>query len=368
MNHLYSPIKIGAISLTHRIVLAPLTRLRSVSGDIPGDLMVEYYTQRASEGGLLITESTEITPYGSTYPGAPGIYTQDQIEGWRRITTAVHRKGAHIFLQLFHGGRTSHPDNLPNNSQPVAPSAILAQGTAFTISGPKPFVMPRALDIQEIPGIIALYRQAAENAIDAGFDGVEILAAGGYLLDEFLQDGSNKRTDIYGGTIENRARLILEVTETVVAQIGPDRVGIRLTPDGRFNEMSDSNPQKTFGYIADQLNQYNLAYLHIVEPRINGSEEISDDLQPVASEQLRKVYRGSIIATGGFQPETADQIIKAGHADLVGFGRHFIANPDLPLRIKNGWTLQVYDRSTFYGGEAPGYTDYPFYNQLNHAD
>ncbi len=359
MENLFSPKQVGAVWLAHRVVMAPLTRLRSIAGDVPGDLMVEYYKQRVSAGGLVITESTEITPYGSTYPNAPGIYTKAQIKGWQRVTEAIHSKGGYVFLQLFHGGRTAHPDNLPDNVQPAAPSVIAAMGTAFTPFGPKPFVVPRALETKEIAAIIELYVQAAENAVAAGFDGVEILGAGGYLLDQFLQDGSNHRTDIYGGTIENRARLLLDVTGAVAAALGGARVGVRLTPDGKFNDMSDSDPEKTFGYVADKLNDCNLAYLHIVEPRIKGSEEVSDGLLPVASAQLRKVYKGTIVATGGFQPKSAELIIKEGHADLVAFGRHFIANPDLPLRIKNGWPFNAYDRSTFYGGAEQGYTDYP---------
>jgi N-ethylmaleimide reductase len=362
--NLFSPLKIGAVSLSHRVVMAPLTRLRTEKHGAPGNLMVEYYKQRASKGGLIITESTEITPFGSTYPGAPGIYGEDQIAGWKKVVEAVHTKGGAIFLQLFHGGRTAHPDNLPGGVDPVAPSAILVDGTAFTPTGPKPFVLPRALDLEEIAGVIDDYVQAAKNALAAGFDGVEILGAGGYLLDEFLEDGSNHRTDIYGGSIENRARLLLEVTDAVVSVLGADRVAVRLTPDGKFNGMFDSNPERTFGYIADQLNQFGLAYLHIVEPRIKGSEEVNEGLPPVASEQLRKIFKGIIISAGGFQPESAEAIIQNGHTDLVAFGRHFIANPDLPERIKNGLTLNAYDRSTFYGGADQGYVDYPFFEDL----
>jgi len=362
MNHLFSPKELGTLSLTHRVVMAPLTRLRTEEGDVPGNLMVEYYRQRASEGGLIISESTEITPYGSTYPNAPGIYTEAQIKGWQRVTEAIHEKGGYVFLQLFHGGRTAHPDNLPGNALPVAPSAIPAEGIAFTPSGPKPFVKPRALGTSEIPDIIDAYAQAAHKAVTAGFDGVEILGAGGYLLDEFLQDGSNHRNDIYGGSIENRARLLLEVTSAIMAVMGEGKVGVRLTPDGKFNGMKDSNPQKTFGFVAEKLDDYNLAYLHIVEPRIKGSEEIAADLPPVASALLRKIYHGTIIATGGFDAPGAERMIENGHADLVAFGRHFIANPDLPLRIKNSLPLNAYDRSTFYGGTERGYTDYPHHN------
>ena len=357
---LFSPLQIGPISLSHRIVMAPLTRLRSELNDVPGELMVEYYRQRASNGGLIITESTEITPFGSTYPGAPGIYTADQVKGWENVVKAVHTKGATIFLQLFHGGRTAHPDNLPGGVLPVAPSAIPAEGIAFTPTGPKPFVLPRSLETGEIPGIINDYVAATKNALAAGFDGVEILGAGGYLLDEFLEDGSNNRSDIYGGTLENRARLLLEVTSAVTFIAGGSRVGVRLTPDGKFNSMSDSNPKETFAYVAAQLNQFGLAYLHIVEPRIKGSEEISEGLEPIASEQLSKVFKGKIISAGGFHTQSAETILQKGHADLVAFGRHFIANPDLPERIKRGLSLNPYDRSTFYGGKEQGYVDYPF--------
>jgi N-ethylmaleimide reductase len=271
------------------------------------------------------------------------------------------KKAPKFFFSFFNGGRTAHPDNLPNGVLPVAPSAIVAEGIAFTPTEPKPFVVPRALDIEEIPDIIENYVQATKNAFLAGFDGVEILAAGGYLLDEFLEDGTNHRTDIYGGTIENRARLLLEVLSAVTFVAGGGRVGVRLTPDGKFNGMYDSNPELTFGYVAEQLNKFGLAYLHIVEPRIKGSEEVSDGLEPVASEQLRKIFKGPIIAAGGFQPDSAEAIVQKGHADLIAFGRFFIANPDLPDRIKNELPLNGYDRSTFYGGGDLGYVDYPFY-------
>jgi N-ethylmaleimide reductase len=364
---LFTPLQVGAYTLAHRVVMAPLTRLRTEPGDVPGNLMAEYYAQRASKGGLIISESTEITPYGSTYPGAPGIYSAEQLAGWKKVVKAVHAQGAYIFLQLFHGGRTAHPDNLPGQVLPVAPSAIAAEGIAFTPKGPQPYVVPRALALEEIAGIIEVFRQGAAFGLAAGFDGVEVLGAGGYLLDEFLQDSSNHRTDAYGGPIENRARLLLEVIEAVVGVWGADRVGVRLTPSGKFNGMSDSNPELTFGYVAEQLNRFGLAYLHLVEPRIVGDIEAGDVLLPVAAAQLRQLFTGPIIATGGFQPEGAAAIIARGDADLVAFGRHFIANPDLPSRIKLGLPLNPYDRSSFYGGNEQGYTDYPFHAAATEA-
>ena len=364
---LFSAIQVGAFKLSHRVVMAPLTRQRSDQpGDIPNDLMAEYYSQRSSNGGLLISEATPISITGRGYLGAPGIYSDEQVTGWKKITAAVHAKGGRIFLQLWHVGRQSHVDVA--TTTPVAPSVVPYEGVAYTQNGWVPVSPHRALEIEEIPGIIEDYRRGAERAKTAGFDGVEIHGANGYLLDQFLQDGTNKRTDRYGGSVENRARLLLEVTAAVVSVWGGDRVGLRIAPSGTFGGMSDSNPQATFGYVADQLNQFGLAYLHIVEPRDQGAGTAESDLAPVGSQYLRKIFHGRIIAAGGFEPADAEAIVATGDADLVAFGRHFIANPDLPKRIQFGLPLNPYDRTTFYGGDSRGYTDYPFYEERTAND
>lgn len=356
---LFAPTRIGAIDLGHRVVMAPLTRMRAGRDDVPGELMVEYYGQRASRGGLIIAEATNITGSNRGYLHAPGIYSDAQVAGWRRVTGAVHARGGRIVLQLWHVGRTSHVD-LNGGLAPVAPSAIAYDGLANTENGWVPVSPPRALETRELPGIVALYRGATERALAAGFDGVEIHAANGYLLDQFLQDGSNKRTDPYGGPIENRARLLLEVVDAVTAVAGSNRVGVRLSPSGTFNGMGDSNPEALFDHVATRLDAFGLAYLHVVEPRIAGADLVDGrSHEPVASRRLRRLFHGPIIAAGGFEPDTAAAILRDGDADLVAFGRHFIANPDLPARIRGGLGLNRYDRTTFYGGDARGYVDYP---------
>jgi N-ethylmaleimide reductase len=360
---LFSPVQVGPLTLSHRVVMAPLTRLRSDQpGDIPGDLMAEYYDQRASEGGLIISEATTVSITGRGYLGAPGIYSDAQVVGWRRVTDAVHAKGGYIFLQLWHVGRTSHVD-MTNGATPVSASALTYDGVAFTPSGWVPVTPNRALDASEIPGIVEDFRKGAERAKAAGFDGVEIHGGNGYLVDQFLQDGSNHRTDAYGGSPENRARLLLEITDAVVSVWGANRVGVRVSPATKFNGMSDSNPEATFSYVAKELDRFGLAYLHTIEPRINGSQAVEDGLPPVAAGQLGKLFRGIILAAGGFEPESAEEIVEQGDADLVVFGRHFISNPDLPRRIQLGLPLNPYDRNSFYGGNAQGYTDYAFYQE-----
>jgi N-ethylmaleimide reductase len=360
---LFSPVQLGPFTLPHRIVMAPLTRLRSQQpGDIPTPLMAKYYGQRASGRGLIISEATTISILGRGYLGAPGIYSDDQVAGWKTITDLVHAQGARMFLQLWHVGRQSHVD-MTNGQTPVAPSVVPFEQVVFTADGWVPVSPHRALEIDEIPGIVEEYRRGAERAKAAGFDGVELHGANGYLLDQFLQDGSNKRTDAYGGPVENRARLLLEAIEAAVSVWGGERVGVRLGPSGRWAGMSDSNPAATFGYVAQQLNRFGLAYLHVIEPRIKGSEAIADGLPPTASAQLRKIFDGKIIAAGGFGPADAETVVESGDADLVAFGRHFIANPDLPKRLKYKLPLNAYQRDTFYGGDQRGYTDYPFYEQ-----
>ena len=367
-SKLFSPVELGPISLLHRIVMAPLTRSRSQQpGDIPGDLMREYYTQRASEGGFIISEATSISTTGRGWFGAPGMYSDQQIEGWKKITAAVRAKGGYMFSQLWHTGRASHTETT-GGSKPVTASVNPAywQDESHRVSTPHGWVSPsphRALDPAEIPGIIEDYRKAAERAKAADFDGVELHAANGYLIDQFLQDSSNHRTDAYGGSIENRARLLSEVVGALVSVWGGERVAVRIGPGGTFNGMKDSDPAALFDYVAGKLNRFGLAYLHIIEPRIKGNKLIAEGQAPVASERLRKIYQGKIIAAGGFEPETAEAIVAKGDADLVTFGRYFISNPDLPERIKLGLPLNTYDRDTFYTFDARGYTDYPFYRE-----
>ncbi|AOB30364.1 NADH:flavin oxidoreductase [Bordetella sp. H567] len=362
MSTLFTPTQVGPYAVSHRVVLAPLTRMRTDAGDVPGDLMVQYYTQRASKGALLIAEATAVSPRAIAYAGAPGIHTDAQQRGWKRVVDAVHARGARIFLQLWHGGRQAHPDNM-GGELPIAPSAIRSEEKAVVRDAAGAFlevdqVVPRAMAAVEIPLVIEEFRQAAERAKQAGFDGVELHAANGYLPDQFLQDGSNLRTDAYGGPIENRARFLLEAVEALVGVWGGDRVAVRISPSGKFGTMSDSDPVGTFGYVAEQLNRYGLAYLHVVEPRIRGYEDLALDAPAVASKSLGGLFKGPIVAAGGFSRESAEQILAAGDADLVAFGRFFISNPDLPERFRLGLPLTTYDRNTFYGGDHRGYTDY----------
>lgn len=337
--------------------MAPLTRNRAGDGNVPRELNATYYSQRAS-AGLIITEATQISPDGQGYPCTPGIHSAEQIEGWRLVTDALHAKGGHIFLQLWHVGRISHPSLQPGGALPVAPSAIAAEGEASTFSGAQPFVTPRALETSEIPGIVENYRLAAQNAKAAGFDGVEIHAANGYLIDQFLEDGTNHRTDHYGGSIENRARFLIEIVEAVTTVWDADKVGVRLSPAGTFNSMSDSNPKALFSYVAEALNRYGLAYLHLIEPRSDESSG-SEEEPELTCKYFRSIFKGTIISAGGYNRELAEETIAAGNADLIAFGRFYIANPDLAERFALNAPLNPYDRSTFYGGDEKGYTDYP---------
>ncbi len=356
---LFSPFQIGPYTLPNRLAMAPLTRNRALSGNIPGPLNATYYAQRAS-AGLLISEATQVSPQGVGYPSTPGIHSPEQVAGWRLVTNAVHEQGGRIFLQLWHVGRISHPSLQPDGALPVAPSAIAPEGTALTYEGSQPFVTPRALAIDEIPGIIEQYRQGAENALAAGFDGVEIHGANGYLLDQFLRDGSNQRTDAYGGSVENRARLLLEVTEAVVAVWGADRVGVRLSPSGTFNSMSDSNPKATFGYVADALNRFGLAYLHVLE---TNEADLRHGGTELPTRYFRPIFKGPLMVNWGYDREKANAVIARGDADLVSFGQLFIANPDLPERFRQNAPLNEPNPATFYGGDEQGYTDYPFLDQ-----
>lgn len=354
---LFSPVKLGAISLKNRIVMAPLTRNRAGEGGVPHALNASYYAQRAS-AGLIISEATPISAMAHGYPALPGIYTDAQVAGWKSVTDAVHAKGGKIVLQLWHVGRISHPSLLPNGALPVAPSAIKPAGQAFTYQGLQDYVTPRALDISELPSLVADYVHATKSALTAGFDGVEIHAANGYLLDQFLRDGSNKRTDNYGGSFENRARLLLEVTQAVVNTAGADKVGIRISPVNPFNDMHDSNPQALFNYVADALNQFKLAYLHVVEGGIHGGGKAD----PFDFMALRKHYQHAYVANLAYDKERGNAAIASGHADAIAYGVPFIANPDLVERFKLDAPLNEADSSSFYGGAEKGYTDYPFLN------
>jgi N-ethylmaleimide reductase len=363
---LFQLYRLGPFNLKHRIVMAPLTRSRARQpGNVPSSLAACYYAQRAS-AALIISEATQISMQGQGYAWTPGIHSPEQVEAWRRVTKAVHEANGLIFNQLWHVGRISHPSLQPDNMLPVAPSAIIPQGKAF-IENERgegelvPFVRPRALNIDEMPYVVAQYERAARNAQTADFDGVEVHGANGYLLDQFITTGTNKRTDAYGGPVENRARLLFEVAEAVMRIWGPDRIGVRLSPLGKLNDIHDDNPEATFGYIAERLSDYGFAYLHIVNPAM---EQMQDGKEPdpralKLAELIRKNYKGPLIVAGGFQPDTAAQWLREGRADLIAFGRKFIANPDLPERIRLGAPFNVDDPTTYYGGGEKGYTDYP---------
>jgi N-ethylmaleimide reductase len=352
---LFTPIQLGAIALPNRIVMAPMTRNRAAAGNVPGPLAPLYYAQRAS-AGLLISEASQVMPEGQGYPATPGIHSDAQVAGWQQVTQAVHEAGGRIFLQLWHVGRVSHPDFQPGGAPPVAPSAIRPAGQAVTLQGMKDFVTPRALDAAEIPAIIDAYRDAARNAQAAGFDGVEVHGANGYLLDQFLRDGSNQRDDDYGGPIENRARLLLEVTRAVCEVWGSDRVGVRLSPLQPFNDMRDSNPEATFSYVVEQLNPLELAYLHVTEM---GAEQPGVAGPAFDLRKLRRLYQGAYMTNAAYTRDKANAALAAGDADLVAFGVPYIANPDLVERFAQGAALNAADPDTFYGGGAEGYTDYP---------
>ena len=359
---LFSPITVGPYPLSHRLVLAPMTRLRAEPDETPSEMMVEYYRQRASPGGLLISESAHPSSDSRGYLGAPGIHTDRHVEAWGRIADAVHRKGGRLFMQIAHDGRQSHSD-LSEGRQPIAPSEVSFEGQAFTRNGWVPVTMHRALRIEEIPTLVESFRRAAARAKDAGLDGVELHNANGYLADTFLQDGTNKRTDAYGGSIANRARFSLEVIEALLSVWGTERVGVRTSPSGQWGAISDSNPEATFGYFAERLNHYPLAYLHIIEPRVKGVETIDETLPPVASRFLRTIYKGTIIAAGGFTREDAESTLQRGNADLIAIGRWFSSNPDLPYRYKNNLPLTPYVREAFWGGTERAYIDFPAFSE-----
>jgi N-ethylmaleimide reductase len=329
-----------------------MTRNRAGPGNVPTPLNATYYAQRAS-AGLSVTEATQVSPQGVGYPNTPGIHTDGQVGGWRRVTTAVHAHGGRIFLQLWHGGRISHPSFQPGGAQPVAPSAVQPRGKVLTPRGPRPFVMPRALETEEIPGVVRQFADGARRARDAGFDDVELHAANGYLIDQFLRDGTNHRTDGYGGSVENRARFLLEVTEAVCQVWGADRVGVRLSPVHSFNDMVDSDPERTFVHATERLSEHGLAYLHVIEHLTPEAPE------PLVTPLLRARFRGPLIVNGGYTQALAEAAVARGAADMVSFAKLFLANPDLPERFAEDAPLNEPDPSTFYGGDERGYTDYP---------
>jgi len=352
---IFSPLQLGDLTLPNRMVMAPLTRNRAGAGNVPGPMNVEYYVQRAS-AGLIISEATQISPQGVGYPATPGIHSAEQVAGWREVTDAVHAAGGRMFLQLWHVGRISHPSLQPDGALPVAPSAIQPAGEAVTYQGMQRFVTPRALETGEIPGIVADYRHAAENARAAGFDGIEIHGANGYLIDQFLRDSTNLRTDEYGGSLANRTRLLFDVL-TAVCEVWPSsRVGLRLSPSTTFNDMHDSDPRAHFGEIIRQLNAYKLAYLHLIEPN---EADARHGAICIPSHEFRPLYQGTLIVCDGYDGAKAQRAISNGDTDLVAFGRLFLANPDLPARLKTGAALNTPDPDTFYGGDSHGYTDYP---------
>ena len=365
---LLTPVTLGALTLANRIVMAPMTRNRAGPGNVPQLLNVEYYRQRAS-AGIIITEATQISPHGLGYPGTPGIHDAEQVTGWLAVTEAVHKAGGRIVLQLWHVGRASHSSLLPDRALPVAPSAIPIEGETFTGDGMKTFETPRALETEEIPKIVEQFQIGAANALAAGFDGVEIHGANGYLLDQFTRDGSNKRVDHYGGTIDNRIRLPLEVTQAVTSVWGAERVGYRVSPFQKFNTMSDSDPKATFAHLTAALDELGIGYLHLVEADAPGpvavntkSNKIPGTRHPLFT-QLRDLFDGPLIVNSGYDGVRGNAVIASGAADLVAYAKLFLANPDLPRRFKLAAPLNEPDKATFYGGGAKGYTDYPFVDE-----
>jgi 2,4-dienoyl-CoA reductase-like NADH-dependent reductase (Old Yellow Enzyme family) len=347
MATLFDPLRVGELTIPNRVVMAPLTRNRAGAGRVPTALMAQYYEQRAS-AGLILTEATSITPQGVGYPDTPGIWSPEQIASWKLITRAVHNASGRIFMQLWHVGRISHPMFL-NGDLPVAPSAIAPKGNVSLVRPETPFVVPRALETSELAGVVNAYRQGAQNAQEAGFDGVELHSANGYLLDQFLQDSTNRREDQYGGSIENRARLLLESVDAVVSVWGAGRVGVHLAPRGDSHSMGDSDPAALFGYVAKELGKRKIAFICARE--YIGADRIGP--------MLKKAFGGVYIANEKFTKDAAEQVVAAGEADAVAFGKLFIANPDLPFRFAANAPLNEWNSATFYGGDARGYVDYP---------
>ena len=353
---LFTPLQLGPYTLPNRVAMAPLTRCRAGQGRVPTELNAEYYAQRAT-AGLIISEATSISPMAVGYPDTPGIWNGAQVSGWSRVTQAVHQRGGHIFCQLWHVGRISPPSLLPDGALPVAPSAVRPDGEASTYEGPQPYVTPRALETAELAGIVDQYRVAAKNALAAGFDGVEVHAANGYLLDEFLRDGSNLREDAYGGSVDNRARLLLEVLEAGCAVWGANRVGVRLSPVQPFNDMRDSDPEGTFSRVVELIGPFRLGYLHVTEL---GKTDPGAAGPFFETKKLRRLWSGIYMTNHGYDKAGANAAVASGEADMVAFGALYIANPDLVERFRTDAPLNAPDPDTFYGGDARGYIDYPF--------
>jgi len=368
-SKLFEPYQLGPITLSNRTVMAPLTRNRAVAGLVPNPLAVDYYGQRAS-AGLLITEASQVSQQGQGYQDTPGIYSKEQIAGWRKVTDRVHEHGGRIFIQLWHVGRISHTSLQPNSGAPVAPSAVRAKGKTFVGGTFADVSEPRALELSEIPGIIETFKRGAANALQAGFDGVEIHGANGYLIEQFLQSHINLRTDRYGGSIANRARFLLEIADAVIGVWGANRVGVRLSPYGIANGSGEKDPMPLYSHVIGALDKLGLAYLHFIEPRSSGAgrAEVNHQNVPSAMKLFRPLWSGVLMTAGGFTGESADAAIADRHADLIAFGRIFISNPDLPARLKNGYPLTPYNRATFYGGGEAGYTDYPVHDGLRQAE
>ncbi len=352
---IFSPFRLGPLDLPNRAVMAPMTRNRAGPDNVPTELNATYYAQRAG-AGLIVSEATQVSPQGVGYPGTPGIHSAAQVAGWKLVTDAVHDAGGRIFLQLWHVGRISHPSLQPGGALPVAPSAIAPAGQAWTTNGMEAFVTPRALGTSEIPGIVEDYRRGAANARDAGFDGVELHGANGYLIDQFLRDSTNKRADRYGGSASNRARFLIEVTQALIGEWGGERVGVRLSPTNPYNDIADSNPAATFATAVRELDRLGIAYLHIVEPG-PGDPVATGEMPDIGF--FRKIWRGPLIANKGYDLERANAVLRDGAADLVSFAALYLANPDLDERFRRGGPFNPPDRKTFYGGAAKGYTDYP---------
>ncbi|QFR32757.1 alkene reductase [Ancylobacter sp. TS-1] len=352
---LFDRYRLGGVELSNRIVMAPLTRNRAGAGLVPSPLAVEYYGQRAS-AGLIVTEATQISATAQGYQDTPGVFTDAQVEGWKRITDAVHAKGGHIYVQLWHVGRVSHRSLQPGGAAPLAPSAVRANTKTYVNNGFAETEEPRALELEEIPGIVDDFRKASANAIRAGFDGVELHGANGYLIDQFLRDGANKRTDAYGGSIENRARFLKEVLAAVTAEIGAERTGLRLSPVTPANDLSDSNPQALFNHVMDVVESFRPVYVHMIEGATGGPRDIVPDFD---FEALRKRFSGTWMVNNGYDKAMAEAAVASGKADLVAFGKAFVSSPDAVERLRRDAAFNELDRDTLYGGGAKGYTDYP---------
>jgi N-ethylmaleimide reductase len=368
---LFTPFQIGAISLKHRVVLPPMSRLRGHwPSAVPSDLMFTYYTQRASDGGLIMTEANATSPEARAYHTGPGLYSDDQVAAWRRIVDAVHAKGCVFFAQLTHAGRATHESVAGKQPATASVNPQYWADKSVVVSAPEGFILPaphRALDVEEIKSVVAQFRVAAENAKRAGFDGIEILAGNAHLVEQFLHDSSNQRTDAYGGSIENRARLLFEILDEVSGVYGPGRVGVRISPSSVFAGMGTSDPRELYRHVAQRLNDRGYAYLHVIEPRISGADTVNEGEPPVASAELREIFKGPLIGAGGFDPGSAEAAVRDGVADLVAIGRFFSSNPDLPHRIRHDLPLTPYDRNTFYAFDAKGYTDFPTYEASKQA-